>query len=140
MILVCLECAADMKEIKTNVYCCPSCGWRAEQLSFEGMNPMDKTSVPKDVQEAWNIVAAFLNRQPEISFSISPWFRCGEPDERNQYTIETNDGSGRVVITAAEEWRWKSFTPAEGLRFDRNTQPIGGGRKRSYTSSNNEGE
>lgn len=68
---------------------------------------MNTAPVPPDVQQAWDTVAAFLNRQPELSFSINPWYRSGEPDERNQYTIETNGGSGRLVITANEEWRWK---------------------------------
>jgi hypothetical protein len=68
---------------------------------------LDQVNIPPDVQQAWNIVAAYLNQQPEISFSINPWYRFGESDERNQYTIETN-ASRRVLITASEEWRWKS--------------------------------
>lgn len=109
MILVCLECAADMKEIESNVYRCPCCGWGAEQLTIpERVEYMGKKNIPPDVQQAWNTVAAFLNQQPELSFSINPWYRSGEPDERNQYTIETGD---RMVITAEEEWRWKHPAP-----------------------------
>lgn len=66
MILVCLECAADMQEIKRNVFRCPCCGWGAEQLTIEGVEPMEKAIIPHDVQEAWNTVAAFLNQQPEL--------------------------------------------------------------------------
>lgn len=35
MILVCLECGQDMREIKQDKYCCPACRWEAEQLSIE---------------------------------------------------------------------------------------------------------
>jgi hypothetical protein len=77
---------------------------------------MRQQSIPPEVQQAWNTVAAFLNRQPELSFNINPWYRSGQPDERNQYTIEINDGSGRLIITADEEWRWKGPAPAEGQR------------------------
>lgn len=69
---------------------------------------MDMKNIPPSVQAAWNAVATYLNQQPDLSFSINPWYRLGEPDERNLYTIETNDGSRRVIITAAEEWTGKS--------------------------------
>lgn len=42
MILVCLECATDMQEIKRNVFRCPCCGWGAEQLTIEGMSGMEE--------------------------------------------------------------------------------------------------
>jgi hypothetical protein len=116
MILICLECAADMQEIKRNVFRCPCCGWGAEQLTIEGGFALSTTPIPQEVQQAWNTVAEFLNRQPELSFSINPWYRPGQPDERNQYTIESNDGSGRLIITADEEWRWKGPAPAAGQR------------------------
>lgn len=36
MILVCIECASDMEEVKTDEFRCPSCGFIAEQLSIPG--------------------------------------------------------------------------------------------------------
>ncbi len=43
MILVCLECAADMTEIKPNVYRCPCCGWIAEQLTINREDDLDES-------------------------------------------------------------------------------------------------
>lgn len=36
MILVCIECASDMEEVKADEYRCPGCGYMAEQLSIPG--------------------------------------------------------------------------------------------------------
>jgi hypothetical protein len=45
MILVCLECAKDMQEIKQNVFRCPCCGWGAEQLTIP--ERIDEYETPK---------------------------------------------------------------------------------------------
>jgi DNA-directed RNA polymerase subunit RPC12/RpoP len=35
MILVCLQCGSDMKEITSDLYRCTECEWEAEQLTIE---------------------------------------------------------------------------------------------------------
>lgn len=35
MILVCLQCGSDMREITPDLYRCTECEWEAEQLSIE---------------------------------------------------------------------------------------------------------
>ncbi|WP_169834397.1 hypothetical protein [Paenibacillus donghaensis] len=55
MILVCLECAADMTEIKPNVYRCPCCGWMAEQLTISETDLTAKAAenIPKLFLRGW---------------------------------------------------------------------------------------
>lgn len=101
MILVCLECSADMQEIKQNVFRCPCCGWGAEQLTIEGGNALNTTPIPPEVQQAWDTVARYLERRPEFSFSISSWYNSGEPDERASYTIETFEGERIQTVIAS---------------------------------------
>ncbi|OMF79856.1 hypothetical protein [Paenibacillus peoriae] len=59
-------------------------------------------NVPKDVQKAWNVVAAYLNRQKAFSFHIDPWYEMGLDSQERKYTLSTTDGS--VKIVAAESW------------------------------------
>ncbi|OMF50850.1 hypothetical protein [Paenibacillus peoriae] len=59
-------------------------------------------NVPKDVQRAWNVVAAYLNRRKELSFHIDPWNELENGKEERKYTLNTTDGS--VKIVAAESW------------------------------------
>ncbi|WP_276203411.1 hypothetical protein [Paenibacillus wynnii] len=42
MILICLECSADMTEIAPDIFCCPCCGWMAEQLTISGEDDPDE--------------------------------------------------------------------------------------------------
>ncbi|WP_438498056.1 hypothetical protein [Paenibacillus sp. IHBB 3054] len=127
-----------MQEIKSNVYRCPCCGWGAEQLTIsEGDDHLE--SLPQDVQQAWNIVAKYLDDRPEFSFSISAWYNCGEPDERASYSIETFEGEQIKTVVAAAVLREKNGpAPAAGHREDRIAQPAGEGRP-FISSSNNKG-
>jgi hypothetical protein len=54
----------------------------------------NKQEVTKDdAQSAWNIVARYLNKRPELSFYIDPWNKKDE----NRYTL-SSVGYGEILI------------------------------------------
>lgn len=55
----------------------------------------------EDAQKAWNIVAKYLNKRPEISFSLTPW---GEDGNERKYSIGSIDDTFLVSNTSWDKY------------------------------------
>lgn len=64
---------------------------------------MIKRKVTKEqLQEAWDVVADFLNQHDKFSFHIDPWTKNG----REKYTLNYVDKGKQVdIVTAKRKWR-----------------------------------
>jgi hypothetical protein len=63
-----------------------------------------KVDVTKErLQEAWDIIADFMNQQKEISFFIDPWTERRSP-KYNLYFLD-DDGKMTKVVTAKRGWK-----------------------------------
>ncbi|RAW18473.1 hypothetical protein DC345_04905 [Paenibacillus taichungensis] len=62
-----------------------------------------KVEIPSEVQQAWNTVAQFLNKQETLTFHINPFHKTNEGKRQRKYTLESTDKS--ISIVACEEWK-----------------------------------
>lgn len=109
MILVCLECTADMQEIKQNVFRCPCCGWGAEQLTIEGMNEMKRAERQQFVAEKMIEAASCCKNMAHLSEALGAMsyaiggMICEFPeDERMPLLMHAVEMLGRGMQTTSE--------------------------------------
>ncbi|MGE6578981.1 hypothetical protein ACQKFM_29170 [Paenibacillus xylanexedens] len=62
-----------------------------------------KVEIPEEVQEAWNSIAKFLNKQEELTFHISPFHKTSKGKRQRKYTLETTNNE--ISIVASDEWK-----------------------------------
>lgn len=60
----------------------------------------EKVKIPEEVQQAWNVVADFLNEQKALTFFIDPWNKTDE----KFYTIKTVHENEDIEIVASNSW------------------------------------
>lgn len=132
MIITCYKCSSDMKEIRTDLFRCPFCGFEARQLSMNREITQDdiKTAAENDISK-WHLIERVKRYKWAIKEAVTDPVRKHEKHGNWPEIAEAN-GIPKATYYARYKSGW-SHERAATDKVDRKKAPKSH-RKRGVTT------